>query len=88
MFTCKQVSNSLEKQHYAELPWFKRIGLRLHVALCVVCGRYNKQVMLMQDTCHHFNEHCEKEGEPLEGTLDESSKAKMQEMIKVELDKS
>jgi hypothetical protein len=49
MLTCKQVSKALVEQDYERLPWRKKIALRLHVALCFVCGRYNRQVMDLQD---------------------------------------
>lgn len=57
MWRCKHVADALAKHHYWELPWLKRFGLHLHVGLCVVCGRFHRQVMLMQDTAHHFHKH-------------------------------
>jgi len=54
MFTCKQVSNALAKQDYAAMPLHRRLGVKIHVALCLVCGRYNRQVMLMQDLARRF----------------------------------
>jgi len=54
MLTCKQVSNALAKQDYATMSLFQRAGLKLHVALCVVCGKYNRQVMIMQDAARTF----------------------------------
>lgn len=63
MWRCKHVADALAKHHYWELPWLRRIGLKLHVALCAVCGPFHRQVMLMQDTAHHFCEH-EKADDP------------------------
>jgi hypothetical protein len=57
MLRCKQVSDALADRRYWELPWWKRVGLRLHVGLCIVCGRYNRQVMIMQDACRKLQEH-------------------------------
>jgi len=54
MFTCKQVSNALAKQDYAAMPPLKRLGVRLHISLCMVCGKYNRQVMIMQDAARSF----------------------------------
>lgn len=54
MLTCKQVSNALARQDYATLSPVSRAALQLHVALCVVCGKYNRQVMIMQDTVRAF----------------------------------
>ena len=54
MFTCKQVSNALSKQDYASLPPHKRLAVKFHIAICVVCGKYNRQVMIMQDAVRKF----------------------------------
>lgn len=54
MWTCKQVGNALAAGRYRDLPWHRRLGLRLHVALCIVCHRYNKGVMNMQDIAAGF----------------------------------
>ena len=57
MFTCKQVSHSLSKEDYAKLSPAKRFFLKLHVKLCIFCGKFNRQVMDNQDMCRHFKEH-------------------------------
>ena len=49
MFTCKQVSKSLEEGDYDRLPARSRLGLKVHVLLCMFCGKYNKQRMVMHD---------------------------------------
>lgn len=54
MWRCKHVADALAEHHYWQLPWLKRVGLKLHVAVCVVCGRYHRQVMLMQDIADKF----------------------------------
>jgi hypothetical protein len=75
MFTCKQVSHSLSKEDYAKLPPAKRFFLRLHVKLCIFCGKFNRQVMDGQDMCRHFKEHeansCKCAPELQEGQKDE-----------------
>lgn len=71
MWTCKQVSNALAEKDYAKMTLRERIGLRIHIALCVVCGRYNRQVMIMQDAARAFrrreNDQLEKTGPCLSG---------------------
>ena len=57
MLTCKQVSKALEKQDYETLSPFSKAMLKFHVWWCFVCKRYNKDVMLMQDTCRHARAH-------------------------------
>jgi hypothetical protein len=57
MLTCKQVSNALSKEDYEKLPPLRRFFLRLHVKLCVFCGKFNRQVMDSQDMCRCYKEH-------------------------------
>ena len=57
MLRCKHVADALAQHHYWDLPWAKRIGLKTHVALCVFCGRFHRQVMIMQDAARLFRLH-------------------------------
>lgn len=57
MWTCKQVSRTLADHRYWNLPFHRRLGLKIHVLLCAVCGKYNRQVMMMQETAHAFSKH-------------------------------
>ena len=77
MLTCKAVSKSLQSGDYRNLPRFKRILLKLHVALCFICGRYNKQVMQMQDMCHEFRTESQKHGENLKASLGQAKKQEL-----------
>ena len=63
IFTCKQASTVLAEKDYATLPWHQKLSLRFHVATCLVCGRYNRQVMLIQDTVRNFRKRKEVEME-------------------------
>lgn len=85
MFTCKQVSNALSKQDYADMPFFKRIGLKLHVMVCIVCHRYNKDVMLMQDTCRHIRHH-EDDTLHRKEHLEDAQKQRIQEAVRKSLE--
>ena len=57
MLMCRQVAKALAEHRYYELPWHRRIGLRIHVALCAVCGKYHRQVVVMQDGVRTYLEH-------------------------------
>jgi len=80
MLTCKQVSNALSKEDYEKMPPFKRFFLKLHIKLCIFCGKFNKQVMDSQDMCR-----CYKEKEELVNTerpkMEEERKAKLRELL-------
>ena len=49
MITCKQVSKALAENRIHELPWYKRLGLKLHIKLCFVCGKANTQIVQLQN---------------------------------------
>jgi hypothetical protein len=57
MFTCKQVSNALSKEEYEKMPPMRRFFLRLHVKLCVVCGKFNRQVIDSQQMCRYYKKN-------------------------------
>lgn len=39
------------------MPPLKRFFLKLHVRLCVFCGKFNRQVMESQDMCRCYKEN-------------------------------
>ncbi len=80
MFTCKQVSNALSKEDYEKLPPMRRFFLRLHVKLCIFCGKFNKQVMESQDMCRCYREHEEEMAEH-RPKMDNSKKDHLKELL-------
>lgn len=44
MLSCKQAIRLVSEQLDRELPFWRRVWLRLHVAMCRACGRYTRQV--------------------------------------------
>ncbi|HMP77484.1 MAG TPA: hypothetical protein PKE12_14400 [Kiritimatiellia bacterium] len=82
MWRCKHVADALAKHHYWELPWARRVGLKLHVALCAVCGRFHRQVMIMQDAAHHFHDHEQADDPTLRIPMPDESKRKLREKLK------
>ena len=57
MWMCRQVAKALAENRYYELPLHRRIGLKMHIALCAVCGKYHRQVVVMQDGVRTYLEH-------------------------------
>ena len=47
------------KDDYNNLSPFKKYMLKLHIAMCFVCGKFNRQVMDSHDMCRGYkkNEH-------------------------------
>lgn len=80
MFTCKQVSKVLHEEGVENLSPLRRWLLKLHVKLCVFCGKFNKQVIESQDMCSCFKEH-ENEVIGEQPHLDQAKKDALQELI-------
>lgn len=83
MFTCKQVSKTLAKCDYEELSPLKKCLLKIHVALCVVCGKFNRQVMDSHDMCRHYKEK-EDELASSRPKMDESKKKQLKALLEKE----
>lgn len=80
MFTCKQVSNALSKEDYEKLSLTRKFFLKLHVKLCVFCGKFNRQVMESQDMCRCYKAH-EDDVEAARPKLDPTKKAALKELL-------
>lgn len=46
---CQEVSRLTSQAMDEKLPWLKRLGMRLHLMLCVWCRRNSKQLRLVRD---------------------------------------
>jgi len=80
MFTCKQVSNALSKEDYEKLPPMRRFFLRLHVKLCIFCGKFNRQVMESQDMCRCYKQN-EEEIADQRPKMDDAKKDQLKEIL-------
>ena len=82
MLKCKQVAEALADHHYDDLPKWKKIGLKLHLALCFVCSKYHKQVLVMQDCARNLSEQ-EKADKtmPHDQCLSDDCKARMKKAL-------
>ncbi len=81
MLTCKQVSTSLEERDYESLPARQRLGLKMHVLMCVFCRKYNKQRMVMHDIFRRLRQR-EESGEALTGEhLSQSARSRIQQQL-------
>lgn len=82
MLRCKQVSDALASGKYWDLPLWKRVGLKLHVYGCVVCGPFNRFIMVMQDTTRHYIAHEQSDPVPPELSLSSDAKERMAKAVK------
>ena len=47
--TCKEVSHLTSQAMDESLPWRKRLGLRMHLRMCIWCRRNTEQLQLMRN---------------------------------------
>jgi len=47
--TCKEVSHLTSQAMDETLPWTKRLGMRLHLMMCVWCRRNSEQLQMIRD---------------------------------------
>ncbi|MDD5140958.1 MAG: hypothetical protein PHY43_11940 [Verrucomicrobiales bacterium] len=63
------------------LPLLRRIGLRIHLFLCVWCSRYGKQIKFLRTAA----QHCDHEHEPAPA-LPQEARERIKEQVKSALE--
>jgi hypothetical protein len=48
MFDCKKATRLVSERPHRPLVWRERAGLALHLAMCVYCRRFARQIALMR----------------------------------------
>lgn len=79
MWRCKHVADALAEHRYWELPLRRRLALKMHIALCIVCGRYHRQVIQMQELAGSFRRH---EAELPSAGLSAEARQRLQDALK------
>ena len=49
MLTCKDVSKLVSESLEHELPFRQRLGMRIHLMMCSLCRKYNRQALLLRE---------------------------------------
>ncbi len=52
--TCSEAARLISDSQEQPLPWMARVGLRMHLAICRHCRRYQHQVQLMHTVFQEF----------------------------------
>ena len=72
--TCKEVSRLTSQAMDENLPWTKRLGMRLHLMMCVWCRRNSEQLQLVRDLARKQSASQTKENKLSSDTRDRLSK--------------
>ena len=49
MRSCKEVTALVIAREDRDLPWMERAALRVHMAMCQACPRFERQVLTMRN---------------------------------------
>lgn len=81
MPSCKDISALISQGMDEKLPLMKRLSIRLHVSMCSLCRRYEKQLrMLRAGTAHYAN--------PDENEIEQSLSPEAKEKLEKALENS
>jgi hypothetical protein len=70
MLTCKDASHLLSQRQERPLGLRERLGLRLHLWMCVSCRRFEQQLALMRQALRALRRRAETEAEAAELAVD------------------
>ena len=52
MFNCKEVTRLISDTMDREIPFHRRMGIRIHLLMCRFCARYLKQLRTIRELMH------------------------------------
>jgi len=56
IFSCKKISSLISQSMDSELSFYKRMGIRFHLMMCVLCRRYHKQLLFIRSILRQNDE--------------------------------
>jgi hypothetical protein len=56
MISCREVSRLVSRMQDGDLVWWQRVRLRLHLAVCVACARFERQVRFIRLAMQMYRE--------------------------------
>lgn len=59
MRNCKEVTALVIAREDRDLPWAERAALRVHMAMCQACPRFERQVLTMRNAMKQWRAYTE-----------------------------
>ena len=59
MRNCKEVTALVIAREDRDLPWAERAALRVHMAMCKACPRFERQVLTMRNAMKQWRGYIE-----------------------------
>ncbi len=55
--SCKQVTALVIAREDRDLPWQERLAVRMHMAICVACPIFERQVFTMRNAIRQWRQY-------------------------------
>lgn len=55
--SCKEVAALLIAREDRDLPWADRVALRVHMAMCEACPKFERQVLTMRNAMKQWRHY-------------------------------
>ncbi|MCI0538580.1 MAG: zf-HC2 domain-containing protein [Verrucomicrobiales bacterium] len=81
MPSCKEISADVSAAMDGKLPLRKRVSIRLHLMMCDLCRRYEKQLHLLRGGSQHY-------ANPEENEVEEPLSLEAMERLKQSVERS
>jgi hypothetical protein len=63
MRNCKEVTALVIAREDRDLPWAERAALRVHMAMCKACPRFERQVLTMRNAMKQWRGYADDEAD-------------------------
>jgi hypothetical protein len=77
MLSCKDATQLISKRLDEPLTFWERFGLKLHLAICYLCRRANKQMTFIHVASHEHDEKVDPANLPEDERLSEEAREKI-----------
>jgi len=78
---CREITQLISESMDRKLTLRERITMRLHLKICVLCGRYLKQLMYVREAVHHHAAHLENGASPEPPSLSEEARERLKRAL-------
>lgn len=81
MLSCRDVTRLISESMDHSLPLGKRIGMRIHLLICLFCTRYKRQLILIREAARRLVVEGDTPGGPFFGVLSEDARERIKHSL-------
>jgi hypothetical protein len=81
MLTCKEAAQLLSDSLDRKLPLSQRISLRIHLLMCKLCPRFQKQLQFLKDSLNQYQREAGAENLFIAVSLSEDARGRIRRAL-------